>query len=112
MAELLGNRRTYAVVDELGVDPLRDISFDAIRSVERFTFLTIDQSIEFNLPLIADKVYRDAKWWWVILVYNDIHDAFEVKRGLRIKIPVFSDVTSALSEVTLKIPSNPKVVTI
>ncbi len=94
-------RSTYAVIDELGVDPLRDESFDTIKGINTFTTMTVDESTEFNLPRIADSVYGDANWWWIILVYNDIPDAFYVKRGMRLRLPNPSEVTTALSLLNL-----------
>lgn len=104
-------RRTFTIVDELGVDPLRDKSIDAILSVQRWDYFEVDQSTEFNLPLIADRVYGDGRWWWIILLYNGIPDAFSVTRGTRLKMPAAADITSALSAALLTI-DNPTVIEI
>lgn len=106
MAQNINHRRTFMVVDELGVDPLRDRSIDAILSVERWIYFEVDQSTEFNLPLIADRVYSEPDWWWVILIYNGLTDAFQVKRGTRLKMPAAPDVTSALSTAAMVVREN------
>lgn len=103
MAALLGKRRTFMVVDELGVDPLRDKSIDAILSVLNFERFTVDQSNEFNLPLIADLHYGDADWWWIVLIYNGITDPFYVTKGTTLEMPNAGEITSALSEVNLRV---------
>ncbi len=105
-------RRTFAVVDELGVDPLRDVSIDAVLSVERWNYFEVDDSTEFNLPLIAQRFYGEANWWWVILVFNGITDAFYVKRGTRLKMPVAGDIVSALSTAALAPDLVPRVIDI
>jgi hypothetical protein len=112
MAAKISHRRTFYIVDELGVDPLRDKSIDAILSIQRWQWLDVDQSNEFNLPLIADRYYKDADWWWIILVYNNISDAFAVKRGTRLRMPAPADITSALSEVLLNVSSAPRTISI
>lgn len=99
-------RRTFATVDELGVDPLRDKSIDAILSVQRWQYFEVDQSMEFNLPLIAERFYSEPNWWWVILVYNGITDSFYVKRGTRLRMPAAADVTSALSSALLDVDTS------
>lgn len=97
----VSSRAAHAVVDEIGVDPLRDESFDAIASIRNFTFFEVDQATEFNLPLIAYQVYSDSSWWWIILVYNGITDAFQVTRGTRLRMPSSSEVISVLSQSLL-----------
>jgi len=111
MANEINKRRTFAVIDELGVDPLRDKSIDAILSVENFTWFQVDQSCEFNLPLIADLHYADANMWWVILIYNGITDAFYVERGTRLRMPDIAELTSLLSDVNLRV-DKPRIVSI
>jgi hypothetical protein len=106
MAQNINLRRTFMVVDELGVDPLRDRSIDAILSVTRWVWFEVDQTTEFNLPLIADKVYSEPDWWWIILIYNGLTDAFQVKRGIRLKVPAAPDITSALSTTLMTVNEN------
>lgn len=111
MANNIGHRSTFYVVDELGADPLLDTSIDAILSVERFELFEVDQTNEFNLPLIAERHYSDSNWWWIILQYNGITDPFSVKRGDRLKMPVAGDITSAMSRALLDV-TTPRVINI
>lgn len=111
MANLITKRRTFAVIDELGVDPLRDKSIDAILNVQNFEWFQVDQSNEFNLPLIADLHYADADLWWIILIYNGIPDAFYVTRGTRLRMPNMAELTSLLSDVNLRV-DNPRIISI
>lgn len=111
MANEINRRRTFAVIDELGVDPLRDKSIDAILAIEDFNWFEVDQSCEFNLPLIADLHYSDANLWWVILIYNGITDAFYVTRGTRLRMPNVAELTNRLSDVNLRV-DNPRIISI
>ena len=107
----IGQRRTFYIVDELGVDPLLDTSIDAILSVERYTLFEVAQTNEFNLPLIAERHYSDSNWWWIILQYNGITDPFSVKRGDQLKMPGAGDITSALSKSLLEV-TTPRIINI
>lgn len=94
-------RKTYVVVDELGMDPLRDPSFDAVLTITRSTPYVVTESDEFNLPLIASRTLNSPNYWWVILIFNQIADAFALKRGVTIKIPNFNELTSVLNGLDL-----------
>lgn len=95
------NRLTFVVVDELGMDPLRDKSFEAIRSITEWSPYTVTSTDEFNLPLIADRKYGELELWWAILIYNGIADSFTVTEGTRLKIPEYGPLVSALSDTLL-----------
>jgi hypothetical protein len=98
MATKISNRLSHCVVDEIGLDPLRDGSFEAIIRITDYNLYDVTEAEEGNLPLIAFKVYSDKTLWWAILIYNRLADPFEVKRGLRLKIPSYPKVISALNE--------------
>lgn len=98
----IAERKTYVVVDELGMDPLRDDSYDAILSIVDFTRYTVTESDKFNAPLIASIAYQNADLWWTILVYNGLPDQFTLKEGTQIKLPLINELTSALSQVEPK----------
>lgn len=89
-------RAAHIVVDELGIDPLRDKSWEAIQKITAYKEHIVDQSEENNLPLIANREYRDYRLWWIILAYNGIADSFSVKSGQVLKIPNQNSVTSVL----------------
>lgn len=88
---------TFAVIDELGFDPLRDRSFDAIHSVTAYTFHKVAPEEQHNAPLLAYNVYLNEDYWRVILVYNNIADMFALKEGMRIKIPALSMIATRLT---------------
>ena len=111
MAKYAYQRISYAKVDELGLDPLRDPSFEAIQSVKGFTYYVIKESEEFNVPLIASNVYGNENYWWIIQIYNSIGDAFSLKKGTKIKIPYFGEVMTLLND-TMKNSSTTTIVEI
>jgi nucleoid-associated protein YgaU len=94
----VSSRRVHAIVDELGMDPLRDDSFVALQSIRDATLYNVSESDEFNLPLISFRTYGDAEMWWVILVYNRMADVFSVCKGTTLRIPNYSKVISLLTE--------------
>lgn len=105
MATSYMERITHVVVDELGIDPLRDGSWDAIKNINQYVEHIVDQTEENNLPLIAAKKYNDYRFWWIIQVYNGIPDSFSVKSGQILKLPLMTAVTSALVGLQLKVTS-------
>lgn len=104
--------RTFAVIDEFGVDPLRDKSFEAIRGVTSFQYYTVKAGEQFNLPLIAYNAYLNEEYWRVIQIYNDIADMFAVKEGMRLKIPNLALVVSALNGILSEQPAGNRIVSI
>jgi len=88
---------SFAVVDELGIDPLREGFYDAVANVQSFSYYIVDSGEEFNAPLISYNAYLNESYWRAILVYNGIADMFALKEGLRIKIPALGELASALS---------------
>lgn len=92
-------RINYVRVDELGMDPLRDSSFEAILSVQGYQWYTVAEETKFNAALISDIFYTTTDLWYAILYYNGIADNWALKPGLRIKIPAINELTSALSKI-------------
>lgn len=95
---------TFIVVDELGIDPLRDPSFDAIMSVRQFSWHTVAPQEQHNGPLLSYNVYDNPEYWRVIMIYNGIIDMFELKSGMRIKIPAHQMIVSALNNILAERP--------
>ena len=50
-----------------------------------------------NLDLISLEYYNDASLWWIIALYNDIVDPFNVTNK-EIKVPNFFEVNSLYSD--------------
>lgn len=98
MANPISRRASHAVVDGLGMDPLRDKSYELVHSIEDWTYYTVSDSDQYNMPLIAHRMYGNPDLWWVIMVYNGIADVFTVESGMRLRVPHVSAVVSALSE--------------
>lgn len=95
--------RTFIVVDELGVDPLRNKSYEAIQNVDSFEWYMVKAEEEHNAPLIAYNMYLNQNYWWHIMVYNDISDMFELKAGMRIKKPSLSLLNAALNDTLMDV---------
>lgn len=100
------------MVDEIGVDPLRDKSYDAIMSIGTYSPHTVKVEEEFNMPLLSYNVYLNEEYWRVLMVFNGLLDMFELKAGMRIRIPPLALVTAALNNVLLEESSRPSVVRI
>ncbi len=52
----------------------------------------IIQSEERRPDLIAHKVYKDFRYWWIVMHYNNIVDHEALKTGLVLKLPALSQV--------------------
>lgn len=104
--------KTFAVIDELGIDPLRDKSFDAIIGIRNFKYHTIAAEEQHNMPLVAYNVYLNEEYWRVLMIYNGIADMFALKMGQRIKIPALALVTSALANILADEPASAATVSI
>ena len=94
----ISRRTTHVVVDSLGMDPLRDKSFERIQAIQSWTPYTVTDSEQFNAPLIAYNVYDNEELWWAVLIYNGIPDAFMLKSGTRLRVPDLNSLLSVLSE--------------
>ena len=97
------DRVDYVVVDELGMDPLRDKRFDAVSSVVSYELFTVTEATKHNAPLISDLFYRTIDFWTDILYYNGYADNFALEEGTRIKIPNINELTSALAKLNTDI---------
>lgn len=92
-------RINYVQVDELGMDPLLDKSFDAIMSVESYTVYTVEASKAFNAAAISYAYYGTTDLWYAILYYNKFADNFALVEGSKIRIPNVNELTSALTKI-------------
>lgn len=50
-------------------------------------FTVIAPQYQYRPDLLANKVYGDPEFWWVIMEANDIFDIFDFKAGLNIRLP-------------------------
>lgn len=91
-------RSSHVVVDNIGMDPLRDSSFEKIQQIQSWSHYTVTDSEQFNAPLIAFNMYDNEELWWAVLIFNGIPDAFMLKSGTRLKIPDLNSLLSVLSE--------------
>lgn len=92
---------TFQVVDELGIDPLRDKSHDAVMSVRNYTWYKVRLEEENNGPLLSYNVYSNPDYWRYLMMYNHILDMFEIKSGMRIKVPAHQELVSALNNILI-----------
>lgn len=108
---MLYHQAEFARVDEYGIDPLRDDSYDAIYAVTSYTMYTVKASEKFNPALISFNVYNgNMMWWRHIMVYNGIDDVWDLVEGMRIRIPNINEMTTLLQRA--KNDSQKSVVTI
>lgn len=50
-------------------------------------FVTVENTTENRLDIIAYEKYGSPKYWWVIAIANDLEDSFDVPRGTVLRIP-------------------------
>ncbi len=50
-------------------------------------FTVIQPQYQYRPDLLANKVYNDPEFWWVIMEANDIFDIFDFKAGVNIRLP-------------------------
>jgi hypothetical protein len=93
---MLYDQREFVQVDAYGIDPLLDVSYEAIEGVETFTTHTVNAMEQFNPGLISYNAYRTIKWWRAIMVYNGLDDIWEITQGAKIKIPNVNEMTTRL----------------
>lgn len=95
------SRKQYAKIDDLGIDPLKDHSFEAIGAIEEWSIHTVTEEETGNTPLIAYNYYGDPDLWWVIQHFNAVFDPHtEVTPGVQLRIPVYATVVSELSRLS------------
>ena len=90
---------TFLVIDEHGIDPVRDKSYNAILETVAHSTHTVTPSERHNAPLISYNEYRDERYWWCILVYNGIDDMFSIQPGMVLKIPNISEMSTRLGRI-------------
>lgn len=90
------DQREFVIVDEYGVDPLLDPSYEAIEGTTSFRQYTVNATEQFNPALIAYNVYRNAKWWKAIMIYNGYMDIWEIVENTKIKIPDINEMSTRL----------------
>ena len=90
------DQREFVSVDEFGIDPLLDESYDAIAGTTSFRNYTVSTTEQFNPGLIAYNAYRNVKWWRAIMVYNGFIDIWEITENTKIKIPDINEMTTRL----------------
>lgn len=88
--------QVFAVIDEYGIDPLLDRSIDVIKSVVNYSYHTVTSDEEHNGPLLAYNTTSDENNMRCILIYNDIVDMFQLKAGMRVKIPSMAELSPKL----------------
>lgn len=96
---MLSEQRDFMKVDEFGFDPLLDQSYEAIEGVTSYQTQTVKPQEEFNPGLIAFNYYRDVRWWRAIMVYNAIEDIWDIKAGMKVRIPDINEMTTRLQRV-------------
>ena len=94
---MLYHQYEFMKVDEYGIDPLLDDSYDAINAVTSYSTYTVKAPEKFNPALISFNVYNgNMMWWRHIMVYNGIDDAWDLVEGMRIRIPNINEMTTLL----------------
>lgn len=94
---MLYHQYEFTKVDEYGIDPLLDDSYDAVYAVTSSVTHTVKAQEKYNPGLISFNVYNGTVMWWRhIMVYNGIDDVWDLKEGMRIRIPDINEMTTLL----------------
>jgi len=72
------------------------LSNDFVKDLKKLDYISIEED---NLDTLALKHYSDLNMWWVIALYNDIIDPFEVKA---VKIPDMILVKTLIKDYIIK----------
>jgi len=94
----LYDQREFVRVDAYGLDPLLDTSYEAIEGITSYSSYTVNDMEQYNPGLISYNVYRTIKWWRAIMVYNGIDDIWDIKQGMKIRIPNVNEMTTRLQQ--------------
>jgi len=58
----------------------------------------VSEAWEANLPGLADHLYGDINFWWILALYNGIVDPIlDVKKGLVLGVPSKEDIIAFLN---------------
>lgn len=90
------DQREFVSVDEFGIDPLLDDSYDAIAGTTSYRTYTVNATEQFNPALISFNVYRTPKWWKAVMIFNGYTDVWEIIENSKIKIPDINEMTTRL----------------
>jgi hypothetical protein len=93
---------TFIRVDALGIDPLLDDSYDAVKDVVEFSWHKIRPEEEFKSRLLALRTMQNENYERYLLIYNDMLDPFELTSGKRIKIPSVPEMLTRLTDASAR----------
>jgi len=72
------------------------LSNDFVNKLKKLNYISIEED---NLDTLALKHYTDLNMWWVIALYNDIINPFEVNV---VKIPDMISVKTLIKDYIIK----------
>ena len=72
------------------------LSNDFVKDLKKLDYISIEED---NLDTLALKHYADLNMWWVIALYNDIINPFEVNV---VKIPDMISVKTLIKDYIIK----------
>lgn len=64
---------------------------NAIQSNVEVNYYEVPPKYENRVDLIANELYGNARYGWIICYFNEITDGFTVAAGTRIQVPVSVD---------------------
>ena len=98
-------RSNTLTVDKYGIDPLKNKVAVAISQVNAYVLYNVNKSERGRPDLIAYNKYGDTNYWWIILMYNGLISFKELKEGITIKVPDFSQISKILSDQATQVYS-------
>ena len=83
--------KNYPILDFLENDFIKDI-----KKIKKFIEVS-----DKNLDYLAKKYYNNLDYWWIIAIYNDIIDPFNIEKDI-IKVPDINYVENIYMDYIIK----------
>jgi len=74
---------------------------DELKSLPEKGYYTV-LDLEGRIDLISYDIYKDVKFWWFLLEYNQIIDQYEIKAGDKLRFFDLSDLETLLHKLVVK----------
>lgn len=89
---LIFSIKDLAVVTEQNKKLIGFPKFKRIEMIKEFIVITVNERQNGRIDLVAYDNYGNSDFWWVILVFNNLRDPFNIPRGLSLKIPNLAEL--------------------
>jgi len=106
-------KRVFSIgVDEYGIDPLLDKTLPLIAKIQTYKNHVVTDEEAGAPDLISMREYQTEDLWWVIMAYNGIFAYNDIVKGVNLKIPLITDITSIITAAAIRPNTTTRVITI